>query len=83
MLSGKVICVVLVAFCSISNCDKTILIIQGFVPRDNPTFVATSIEPAAHLAVDDVNNSTKLLNNYTLNLTFVNTKVVITLARYS
>lgn len=57
------------------NGDKTELIIQGFVPRDNPTFVATSLEPAAHLAVEDINNSTEYLANYTLNLTFVDTKV--------
>ena len=57
------------------NGDKTPLYIQGFVPRDNPTFVASSLEPAAHLAVEDVNNNTSLLINYKLNLEFVDTKV--------
>ena len=78
-LMGRIICTFFVALCSIavSNGDKTVLNIQGFVPRHNPTFVANSIEPAAHLAVEDVNNSTLYLTNYTLNLAFVDTKVVI------
>jgi len=73
----KIVCAFLSIFCFILvvNGDKTPLFIQGFVPRDNPTFVATSIEPAAHLAIDDINNSPTILANYTLNLTFVDTKV--------
>lgn len=57
------------------NGDKIPLFIQGFVPRDNPTFVATALEPAAHLAVEDINNNPDVLANYSLNLTFVDTKV--------
>ena len=78
MLSLKSVCSLLVTFCYIiiiTNGDRTPLIIQGFVPRDNPTFVASSLEPAAHLAVEDVNNHPDYLTNYTLNLTFVDTKV--------
>ena len=79
MASLRVVCVLLVTFCYfiIINADKTPLIIQGFVPRNNPTFVVTSLEPAAHLAVEDINNSTEYLANYTLNLTFVDTKVIV------
>ena len=79
VMSLRVACILLVTFCYfiIIDADKTPLIIQGFVPRDNPTFVVTSLEPAAHLAVEDVNNSTEYLTGYTLNLTFVDTKVVI------
>ena len=58
------------------NGDKTALFIQGFVPRDNPTFVVTSLEPAAYLAVKDINDRKDILVNYTLNLTFVDTKVI-------
>ena len=76
MLSWKACCVLLVTSWYFVDA-KTPLIIQGFVPRDNPTFVVTSLEPAAHLAVEDINNSTKILANYTLNLTFVDTKVVV------
>lgn len=64
----------LLSFCYVVIA-KTPLNIQGFVPRDNPTFVATGLEPAAHLAVEDINNSSEYLANYTLNLSFVDTKV--------
>ena len=70
----KVICVLFVTVIVV-NGGKTPLYIQGFVPRENPTFVTSSLEPAAHLAVEDVNNDPSLLVNYTLNLEFVDTKV--------
>ena len=76
MLARIFCCVLLLTSCYFVDA-KTPLIIQGFVPRDNPTFVVTSLEPAAHLAVEDINNSTEILANYTLNLTFVDTKVAI------
>lgn len=78
MLLQKIVRVILVTFCYIlvTNGNKTSLIIQGFVPRENSIFVATSLEPAAHLAVEDVNNDSNCLANYTLKLTFVDTKVI-------
>lgn len=75
MLSRRTSCILFVTYCYFTIIDaKTQLFIQGFVPRDNPTFVVTSLEPAAHLAVEDINNSTEYLTNYTLNLAFVDTK---------
>lgn len=78
MLSRRTSCILFVTYCYFTIIDaKTQLFIQGFVPRDNPTFVVTSLEPAAHLAVEDINNSTEYLTNYTLNLAFVDTKVAV------
>ena len=63
--------------CDRNECqgNKECIYIQGFVPKQNPTFSAEAVIPAARLAIQDLNNSTKYLPDHELVLEFANTKV--------
>ncbi|XP_065918423.1 gamma-aminobutyric acid type B receptor subunit 1-like [Dysidea avara] len=62
--------------CDRNECqgNKECIYIQGFVPKQNPTFSAEAVIPAARLAIQDLNNSTKYLPDHELVLEFANTK---------
>jgi len=63
------------AYDSVCQGDKECVYIQGFVPKRNPTFSTEAVIPAAMMAIDDLNNSTKYLPDHELVLDFADTKV--------